>query len=87
MKAWIEAQKDQFTYRPPDAGAICYVRYQTDVNSSELAEKLRAEKSLLVVPGDHFGMDRYLRLGFGNPRDELLDALERIADTFRELEG
>jgi aspartate/methionine/tyrosine aminotransferase len=50
-----------------------------------LAEKLRVEKNILVVPGDQFGMDHYLRLGFGNPKDELLDGLGRIADTFREL--
>lgn len=87
MKEWIEAQEGLFTYRPPDAGAICYMRYRSKVNSSELAEKLRVEKDLLVVPGDHFGMDRYLRLGFGNPRDELMEALGRITDTFREVES
>ncbi|MFO8175264.1 MAG: aminotransferase class I/II-fold pyridoxal phosphate-dependent enzyme [Longimicrobiales bacterium] len=87
MKEWIEAQEGLFTYRPPDAGAICYMKYRSGINSSELAERLRVEKDILVVPGDHFGMDRYLRLGFGNPRDELMDALGRIADTFRKLEG
>ncbi len=87
MAEWIDAQEGLFSYRPPDAGAICYLRYRSDVNSSELAEKLRAEKDLLVVPGDHFGMDQYLRLGFGNPRDELLEGLGRIADTFREIKG
>lgn len=87
MRNWIDSQEGLFTYRPPDAGAICYVRYRPGINSSEFAEKLRAEKDLLVVPGDHFGMDRYLRLGFGNPRDELMEALGRIADAFREVEG
>jgi len=85
MKEWIESQDGLFTYRPPDAGAICYVRYHAEVNSSDLAEKIRAEKSMLVVPGDHFGMDHYLRLGFGNPIDELMDGLGRISDTFKEL--
>jgi len=87
MREWIESQEGRFAYRPPDAGAICYLRYRTDVNSTDFAEKLRAEKDLLVVPGDHFGMDRYLRLGFGNPRDELMEGLGRIADAFREVEG
>jgi aspartate/methionine/tyrosine aminotransferase len=87
MREWIESQKGLFTYRPPDAGAICYMRYRSEVNSSVFAEKLRAEKDLLVVPGDHFGMDRYLRVGFGNPRAELLDGLGRIAEAFREIEG
>ncbi len=87
MKDWITSQEGLFTYRPPDAGAICYIRYHSEVNSSDFAEKLRAEKDLLVVPGDHFGMDHYLRLGFGNPRDELMEGLDRIASAFQEIEG
>jgi aspartate/methionine/tyrosine aminotransferase len=42
---------------------------------------------LLVVPGDHFGMDHYLRIGFGPPADELMEGLERMADAFREVKG
>jgi aspartate/methionine/tyrosine aminotransferase len=87
MKEWIDSQEGLFSYRPPDAGAICYLRYHSDVNSSVFAEKLRAERDLLVVPGDHFGMDRYLRIGFGNPREELLDGLGRIAHAFKEIES
>ena len=86
MKEWIDAQEGLFSYRPPDAGAICYMRYRPEVNSTEFAEKLRVEKDILVVPGDHFGMDRYLRLGFGNPRAELMEGLERVAAAFREVE-
>lgn len=87
MKEWIDNQEGLFSYRPPDAGAICYMRYRSHVNSSVFAEKLRAEKDLLVVPGDHFGMDRYLRIGFGNPRDELMEGLSRISEAFREIDG
>lgn len=82
MRDWMEAQEGRFAYRPPDAGAICYVRYDAPVNSTEFAEALRTEKSVLVVPGDHFGMDAYLRIGFGNPEDELLEGLRRIREAF-----
>ncbi|RMH21947.1 MAG: aminotransferase class I/II-fold pyridoxal phosphate-dependent enzyme, partial [Gemmatimonadetes bacterium] len=85
LAGWIARQGGLFSYRPPDAGAICYVRYDAPVNSSELAERLRVEKSLLVVPGDHFGMDGYLRLGYGPPRAELEEALGRLEETFTEV--
>ena len=81
----MDEQKGRFTYRPPDAGAICYTRYDANVNSTDFAEKLRLEKDVLVVPGDHFGMDGYLRIGFGNPEDELLEGLGLIRDAFDEL--
>ena len=55
------------------------------MNSTRLAEYLRTEKSTLVVPGDQFGMDHYLRIGFGPERQELETALERVREAFDEL--
>ena len=85
MKAWMDAQGGRFRYQLPDAGAICYVRYEAGIGSTAFAEKMRKEKNVLVVPGDHFGMDSYLRLGTGNPEDELLEALRRIREAFDEV--
>ena len=87
LTAWMDGQAGRYTYRPPDAGAICYVRYSTPVSSTDFAEMLRTEMDLLVVPGDHFGMDGYLRLGFGPPAAELSEALARLADAFDQVEA
>src|SRR5438309_1122059 len=77
---WLDGRGDLFSYAPPDAGAIVYVRYRIPVNSTELVTRLRTEKSVLIVPGDHFGMDGYLRIGFGEDIAYLRSALERIGD-------
>jgi aspartate/methionine/tyrosine aminotransferase len=66
-------------FRAPDAGAIVWVRYQERVSSAALAERLRAEQDVLVVPGEHFGMDGYLRLCFGSSPAELEEAFARVA--------
>lgn len=87
LEAWMAAQAGRFRYRPPDAGAICYAHYHADLGSSAFAEKLRTEKSVLVVPGDHFGMDHYIRIGFGNPADELSAALDLVREAFDEIAG
>ncbi len=87
LERWMAEQEGRFSYRPPDAGAICYTKYDAPVNSTDFAEKLRTEKSVLVVPGDHFGMDSYLRIGFGNPEDELLEGLGLIREAFDEVAG
>jgi hypothetical protein len=83
VERWLRAQEGEFQYRAPDAGAIVWARYKSGVNSSALAETLRVEHDVLVVPGDQFGMDRYLRLGFGPPAHELEEALARVALAFR----
>ncbi len=80
LGAWLDARPELFHYIPPSAGAICYVRYGLDSGSSDLAERLRVEQDVLVVPGDHFGMDGFVRLGFGNPSADLEAALDRIAE-------
>ena len=85
LEEWMQAQEGRFRYRPPDAGAICFAHYDAPVNSSEFAEKLRVQKDVLVVPGDHFGTDEFVRIGFGNPAGELLEALERVGEAFDEV--
>ncbi len=64
----------------PEAGAIAFVRYAHSVNSTELVERLRDEKGVLVVPGDHFGMDGYLRIGFGADPAHLTGSLQQIGE-------
>jgi aspartate/methionine/tyrosine aminotransferase len=83
----MAGQDGRFRYRAPDAGAICYAHYSAAVNSTDFAEKLRTEKGVLVVPGDHFGMDHYLRIGFGNPEEELLEGLGLLREAFDEVAG
>jgi aspartate/methionine/tyrosine aminotransferase len=82
---WLDARPELFRYTPPDAGAICWIHYDAPVRSTALAEKLRAQKDVLIVPGDHFGVDRCMRIGFGPPREELLAALGRVAEAFEEI--
>ncbi len=85
MDRWLAAQGGLFSYVPPEAGAIVYVRYHHDMNSTTLVNRLREEKSVLVVPGDHFGMDGYLRLGFGDEAAHLQKALGLMGDGLRDL--
>ena len=58
----------------------CFVRYRQPINSTALVERLRDEKSVLLVPGDHFDMDGYLRIGFGNHPAYVASALELVGE-------
>lgn len=80
LSEWINNHKDMFNLNPPDAGAICFIRYHFDMNSTAFCERLRKEKSVLIVPGDHFDMDHFVRISFGLPEDYLKPALDRIHD-------
>jgi hypothetical protein len=85
LEDWIRRRQEAFRLVPPRAGAIAYVRYGWKVNSTTLVERLRDEQSVLIVPGDHFGMDGYLRIGFGNRPEDLAAGLARIDAVLQTL--
>lgn len=84
VEDWLLADGG-FHWIRPEAGAIIYARYDHPINSTELVTRLRIEKSVLVVPGDHFGMDGYLRLGFGEPQEYNRAGLGRLHDLLASL--
>ena len=85
IAGWLDSHGAMFSYTPPDAGAIVYTRYRHPINSTALVTRMRVEKSVLIVPGDHFGMDGYLRIGFGNEPDHLRQGLERLGDAIADV--
>jgi aspartate/methionine/tyrosine aminotransferase len=86
LEGWLESHGGTFSLVPSKAAAIAFARYQLDVNSTELVDRLTHEKSVLIVPGDHFGLDHYLRISFGLPPDYLRAGLDRIHELIVELQ-
>jgi aspartate/methionine/tyrosine aminotransferase len=85
LEEWMDAHPGVFSLTPPQAAAIAFIRYHIDINSSQLIDRLRVEKSVMIVPGDHFGMDRFVRVSFGLPHDYLKTGLDRIHELITEL--
>ncbi len=80
IKSWVESHSPLFSMVEPKAGAIAFLSYNLPINSTLLMEKLLKEKSVLIVPGDHFGMDSYLRVGYGLHAEYLQQGLDLIHD-------
>jgi len=85
LEAWMQDHGATFQIVPPQAAAIAFLRYSLDINSTELVNRLMKEKSVLIVPGDHFGLDHHLRISFGLPPDFLRTGLDRIHELLVEL--
>jgi aspartate/methionine/tyrosine aminotransferase len=85
VRKWIERRAPALTHVPPEAGAIAFVRFRHAINSTLLVERLRDEQSVLVVPGDHFLMDGYLRIGFGVDPSYLTKALECLGELLDQI--
>jgi len=85
LQKWMEEQGGIFESIPPEAAAIAFIKYDLDINSTELAMRLIREKSVMLVPGDHFGMDNYLRISYGLPEEYLRAGLQRIQELISTL--
>jgi aspartate/methionine/tyrosine aminotransferase len=85
LQQWIDQQPEIFRLVPPQAAAIAFLHYQLIINSTELADKLIQEKSVLIVPGDHFGMDKFVRISYGLPQNYLTEGLNRIQQLVAEI--
>ena len=85
LEQWISEHGEILSATPPQAAAIAFVKYRLDIPSTRFAERLREEKRVLIVPGDHFGLDHYVRISYGLPHDYLRPALGRIHDLLAEM--
>jgi aspartate/methionine/tyrosine aminotransferase len=85
MEAWLKSFGDTFSWHPPQAGAICWARYRQSIPAPEVVEKIRAQHSVLLVPGDQFGMPGFLRFGFGGEMQHFQEALAETERGLRRL--
>ena len=85
FQKWIDIFGDQISFIPPSAGAMAFVKYNWDINSTLLVEKVREEASVMLVAGDWYGMDQYLRFGYGAKSTELEAALDRVTPILKTL--
>ena len=82
-REWIAGFGGGLTWREPQAGAICLVRYASGIPSLEVADRIRTKQSTLVVPGSHVGLEGYLRIWLGGREAFLREGLRRIATELR----
>ncbi len=87
LEQWLRSFGPSFSWVAPQAGAISWVRYRSRVDGETLVERVRASQSVLLVPGEHFGMPGYLRFGFGNELPDLRAALEATATGLKPALG
>ena len=84
-RTWVESFGGRLTWREPAAGAIALLKYDADIPSVEIAERVRKNQNTLIVPGSHVGLEGYLRVWLGGKEDFLREGLRRIGAELRPL--
>jgi hypothetical protein len=83
VQTWVAELDVSLGYVRPSAGAIAYLTYDLAESSTELAERIRRDHGVLLVPGDMLGLGRGFRIGFGDDPERLREGLERVGDALR----
>ena len=84
---WLSQHGDTFSFIPPKAGGMAFVRYHLQVGSTALVENLRLQKSVFVAAGDWFWMESFLRFGIGTDPNILEPGLRLVSDAIHELQS
>jgi aspartate/methionine/tyrosine aminotransferase len=82
---FASANQDLVRYARPSAGAIAFFDVDLPMDSDELADQIRREMSVLVVPGQQLGIERGFRVGFGYDGEKTQQGLQRVEKVLREL--
>jgi len=85
LEDWVAGHDAILDLHAPTAGAIAFPRYDLPIGSTELAERLLAEHSVLIVPGDQFGIDGHFRIGYGYTDPPLEAGLQRLSALLEKL--
>ncbi|MCW1968531.1 MAG: aminotransferase class I/II-fold pyridoxal phosphate-dependent enzyme [Anaerolineae bacterium] len=83
--AWVAQQADILAWKPPRGGLLALLKYQLDMPSLELADKLATEYSVMLAPGSSFGYENYLRIGVGQNPAVFKAGLDAAAQCFASL--
>ena len=85
LQQWMDRQQGLFSYTPPQASAVSFIKYHLDINSTELMLKLIKDAGVFIGAGDSFGMDGHIRIAFGQEREVLEEAFGRIEGVLESL--
>jgi aspartate/methionine/tyrosine aminotransferase len=85
LKDWMDSQHGIFHYTPPQASAVTFIRYDLPINSTALMHRLISETGVFVAAGDSFGMDKHLRIAFGQEPHILKEAFSRIEGVLKTI--
>jgi hypothetical protein len=80
LETWIGAHP-YLSYVRPVAGAIAFVDVDLPGATRDLVERIRTERSVLLVPGEMFGLEGGIRFGFGFDIEHTIKGLTLADET------
>jgi aspartate/methionine/tyrosine aminotransferase len=84
LESWLATQPALRHIRPI-AGAITFAEVDLPIPTREVVERIRLERSVLLVPGEMFGVANGIRFGFGFDVQHTLKGLALAGETLAAI--
>jgi aspartate/methionine/tyrosine aminotransferase len=85
LEQWIREREGLIDWVAPRGGLLGLLRYDIDVPSDELANRLAEEASVMLAPGATFGQEHHLRIGLGLDPEKFREGLARTAQFLEQV--
>lgn len=85
-EGWFAENGDLVSWTPPLGGLLAMMKYELEMPSLPLANRLAEEYSVMLAPGSAFGYEGYLRIGIGNTPSAFAEGLRQTARCLRDLQ-
>jgi aspartate/methionine/tyrosine aminotransferase len=84
LEGWL-LEQPMLRHVRPVAGAIAFAEVDLPMPTRAVVERIRQERSVLLVPGEMFGIDNGIRFGFGYDVQHTLKGLALAGETLASL--
>ncbi|KAG7662032.1 uncharacterized protein J8A68_004420 [[Candida] subhashii] len=80
LQQYINQSRGIFSWVKPKGGSTCFIKVNIDnIDTYEMCVELVEKYKTLIVPGEVFDNRKgYLRVGFGNKTEDIVDGLKRL---------
>ena len=86
LDAWI-ADEPLLSYVKPKSGTTALVRVDVDRTSRDFCVALIEKTGVMFTPGSALDVEGYVRIGYTNNRDVLVEGLGRVSGFLRGFGG
>jgi aspartate/methionine/tyrosine aminotransferase len=85
LDAWI-AKEPRLSYVKPKSGTTAWVRVDIAMTSRDFCVALLEKTGVMFTPGSALDGEGYIRIGYANNRDVLVEGLARTSEFLRRIE-
>lgn len=85
LDGWI-AKEPRLSYVKPKSGTTAWVRVDASLTSRDFCVALLEKTGVMFTPGSALDSEGYVRIGYANNRDVLVEGLARTSDFLRRVD-